>query len=121
MLKPPNGCTPTSRAGAFPVEVQVADVELVAARCQAIRTFENSEPVRPNSVLLKISSAVVEIPRLDEGEDRSEDFLLRDARVRLRRPRRSWADEVAACSGSFGTLAADEPSRLPSYRSRCTR
>ena len=51
------------RAGAFAVDVEVADVELAPARSMRARSLEKNAPVSPYSVLLAIGERLVEVRR----------------------------------------------------------
>src|SRR5207237_8927304 len=74
------------RAGAFPVDVQVADVEALARLLDAIRDGGEDCAREAELRVVRDVERVVEVTRADDREHRPEDLLLRDARA--------WADVV---------------------------
>ena len=95
------------RAGDLAVDVQVADAELAASRVAMFSGLrEKRPPVSAYCVPLAISSACVQVARLDHRQHRAEDLFLGDASRSAARRRRCAGRRSSPRSASAPTSPA---------------
>src|SRR5262245_57227499 len=102
------------RAGAFSIEVKVADVEIAFSSLDAFAVSRIESAGQPIDRVIGYRQGLVEILRFDAGEHRTEDLLLRDSRFRIDIGDDRRIDEIAFAGELVFAVSHDEaPFLLP--------